>query len=508
MTEHMTSRRRFLQHAATGICAAGLSRYAAGASKTPPKNVLFLCVDDLRPQLNCYGNTFMSTPNLDRLAARGFVFDNHFASVPTCGASRCSLLTGMRPRTIPALTNEAFLTLPREDTGKPNSLPDLFRRNGYTTVSVGKVSHNPVGRRYAQPKAATNTAGEILRSGPDDHEPELPLAWDRVYGPTGEWGDPWSAFFGYTNGKTRSYTKDKTPAWEAADVPDTGYPDGLIAEAALHELNTLKEGPFFLAVGFYKPHLPFCAPKKYWDLYDRAAIPLPEHPGPPRNVNLSLSLHRNGELTGKYAALNNPEKATEEETRLLRHGYFACVSYVDAQIGKVLDELDRLGMRDNTLVVVWGDHGWHLGDLYVWGKHTTFDFSLRSALILAPPEITTQQRHIPEVMESVDLYPTVADYCGLTPPDGLDGISLRPALESGGTLPKNGACGFWKKGDYIAATLRTREYRVVEWKDRDGKVAQVELYDHREDPYETINIADAHPDTASMLRQRIPAFLG
>ncbi|HOC67533.1 MAG TPA: sulfatase [Candidatus Hydrogenedentes bacterium] len=508
MTRYTISRRTFFQQAAVGVCAAGIGKYAVGAPAKRPLNVLFICVDDLRPQLNCYGNRFMHTPNLDRLAGKGFVFDNHFASVPTCGASRCSLLTGMRPRTEQALTNEAFDALPREDTGKPGSLPELFRRNGYTTVSVGKVSHNPAGRRYAKPTARTDAAGRMVRSGPDDHEPELPNAWDRVYGPTGPWSDPWSAFFGYATGKTRSYTDAKTPAWEAAEVPDTGYPDGLTAEAAIQELNMLREGPFFLAVGFYKPHLPFCAPREYWEMYERAAIPLPDHSNPPENVDRSLSLHRNGELTGNYVALKSPEKATEEEMRLLRHGYFACVSYVDAQIGKVLDELERLGLRETTLVVVWGDHGFHLGDLYVWGKHTTFDFSLRSALLLSLPIIGEPGRHISDVVESADVYPTLADYCGLTPPEGLDGVSLRPALESGATLKKKGAYGYWRKGEHRAVTLRTPEYRLVEWKDGNGKVVQMELYDHQADPYETVNVAELHPDVVTMLRRQLPACFG
>jgi len=222
-------------------------------------------------------------------------------------------------------------------------------------------------------------------------------------------------------------------------------------------------------------------------------------------VDPTISLHRNGELTGNYAALNRPEEATEEETRLLRHGYFACVSYVDAQIGKVLEELDRLGLRDNTLVVVWGDHGWHLGDLYVWGKHTTFDFSLRSALLLSPPGDGGNGGHIADPVEAVDLYPTLADYCGLKAPAHLDGISLRPALEHGAAIAKKGAYGYWKKGKHTAVTLRTPAYRIVEWKNAAGAVVQTELYDHKTDPHETVNIAEAHPEVVAMLRQVLGA---
>ncbi|HDP33907.1 MAG TPA: hypothetical protein ENN29_02220 [Candidatus Hydrogenedentes bacterium] len=337
-----------------------------------------------------------------------------------------------------------------------------------------------------------------------DGAPELPLAWDRVYAPAGKWADSWSAFFGYDGGGTRSYTEEKSPAWESADVADTGYPDGLIADAAVIELNALQHERFFLAVGFYKPHLPFCAPKKYWNMYDRQSIPLPKHPNPPKNINLDLSLNRNGELVNRYASLANPEEATEDETRLLRHGYFACVSYVDAQIGRILDELDRLGLRDNTLVVVWGDHGWHLGDLYVWGKHTTFDFSLRSAMMLALPGQIDAGSCVSELAESVDIYPTLADYCGLTPPQGLDGDSLRPLLENK-PRQKTGALGYWRRGKYKAFTLRTCEYRIVEWKDEKGRVAQVELYDHKNDPYETTNVAAENPEAVAMLRKQLYA---
>lgn len=474
-----------------------------GAPAQRPRNVLFICVDDLRPQLPCYGQDFMVTPHLDQLAARGLVFDNHFVQVPTCGASRCSLLTGARPQTMQALTNSAFDALPREDSGQANSLPDFFRRNGYTTVSVGKVSHNPDGRRRPKPSSKVDAAGNMVYEGPDDSEAELPFAWDRVYAPTGEWGDPWSAFFAYAGGKTRSYSEEKTPAWEAAEAPDTGYPDGLIAEVAIRELNLLKDEPFFLAVGFYKPHLPFCAPKRYWDLYDRDAIPLPEHPDPPRNVDPALSLHRNGELVNNYAALNDPGEATEAETRLLRHGYFACVSYIDALIGNLLGELDRLGLRENTAVVVWGDHGFHLGDLYVWGKHTTFDFSLRSALLMALPGIAPEGRHVSGLVESVDLYPTLAEYCGLTSPPGLDGVSHLAALKGGAAAERTGAYGYWRRGSHLAITLRTPGHRIVEWSNASGRVLQVELYDHKNDPGETVNIAHEQPELAATLQQQI-----
>ncbi|MCP4645438.1 MAG: sulfatase-like hydrolase/transferase, partial [bacterium] len=250
---------------------------------------------------------------------------------------------------------------------------------------------------------------------------------------------------------------------------------------------------------------PFTAPKKYWDLYNRDEIPLADHKDPPANVDLALSLHRNGEMTGRYAALKDPADATDDEARQLRHGYFACVSYVDAQIGRVLGELDRLGLRDNTIVVVWGDHGWHLGDLHVWGKHTAYEFSLRSALLMRAPGVTQPGSHAAGLVESLDLYPTLADCCGLDAPKGLDGCSVAPVLRNPDHPGKDGAFGYWRKGPHKAVSLRTARYRVVEWVDGKGKTAQVELYDHENDPDETRNIADEQPGVTEKLLKQLRA---
>ena len=384
-------------------------------------------------------------------------------------------------------------------------MPEAFRRAGYHTASIGKVSHSPNGRRYGKPTGKRDKSGKMIPGEPNDHAPELAQAWDSVGGPVGAWNDPWSAFFGYAGGKTRSYTKDKSPATEAVDVPDTGYPDGLIAEAAIAQLRAVKDRPFFMSVGFYKPHLPFCAPKKYWDLYDHDTIPLAAHPDPPEGVNPKLSLHENGELTGRYAAMQDPKHATDAEARQLRHGYFACVSYVDAQIGKVLDELEALGLRENTVVVVWGDHGWHLGDLHVWGKHTTFEYSLRSTLLVDAPGVSKAGLREQGVVESLDLYPTLAALCGVNAPDDLDGKDLTPVLRDTACSGKDAAFGYWRKGDAWAKSLRTARYRLTEWRDKGGKQLQVELYDHQEDPEETRNIASVQTEVVERLLKVLQA---
>jgi arylsulfatase A-like enzyme len=481
-----------------------VAQVVEGEETAARPNVLLICIDDLRPQLGCYGEDYMHTPNLDRFAESAAVFDRHYVAVPTCGPSRACLLTGQHPQNDDWYENRVFESLPRGEDWQAHSLPGAFRAAGYTTVGIGKVSHNPSSRRYPKPTGKYDKGGNMTYAGPDDHEPELAHAWDRVGVPTGAWEDPWGAFFGYEGGATRSYKLPKSPPVEAADVPDTGYPDGLIAEEAVRELLELKDAPFFLAVGFYKPHLPFCAPKKYWDHYDRDKLPLAPYPGIPANIDERLSLHPNGELTGRYDALADRHEATEAEARRLRHGYFAAVSYVDAQVGKVLNELDRLGLSDNTIVVVWGDHGWHLGDSHVWGKHTAFEWSLRSALLMRVPGAAAAGKHINGIVESVDLFPTLIDYCGVETPAALAGRSLRSLMDDPTAPGKDAAWGFWDRGKHKALSMRTDRYRITRWTDPDGTTAQVDLYDHENDPHETRNIAGEEAALVEELLKDMP----
>lgn len=459
----------------------GLFAFASLATAEPQRfNVLFIAVDDLRPQLGCYGHREMITPSIDRLAGEGRRFDHHYVQVPTCGASRCALLTGQYPRKPSAYDNGAFQSLPQDQAERPISLPQLFRDNGYTTISIGKISHSPDG-----------TAAD----GTD----ELPFSWDEHGVPMGEWHDAWSAFFAYAGGKTRIIKE--TPVSERADVSDDGYPDGLIADAAIAKLKTLNaQGrPFFLAVGFFKPHLPFCAPADYWDRYDPDKLPAPANSRPPKNVDPEISLHSSGEMRGQYTGFSEPGIVTDEEAKHLRHAYAACVSYCDAQIGRVLDELERLGLKDNTIVVLWGDHGWHLGELGVWGKHTLYDVALRSPLIIRTPQLPSPGKAAEGLVESVDIYPTLAELCGLKPPDNLSGRSLAPILEDPQSPGKPAVFGFWKGGRGHA--IRTPNCRLVEYTDgpRRGRIVQTELYDLRLDPGETENIADRHPEIVKEL---------
>ena len=450
-----------------GVLLLSLSQSFAQSNKRP--NILFIAVDDLRPQLKCYGETYMHTPNLDKLAAGGRLFHRHYVQVPTCGASRYALLTSTRPAVGTSWNNGAFAKLSTKKTDQPQTFPEFFRRKGYRTVCIGKISHQADGRKYGY-------------NGKGSGDPEVPFAWDEVGAPYGKWGYGWSAFFGYANGLNRM-TYDKASPVEAGDVDDEGYVDGLIAKAAVTKLKELKtrKQPFLLAVGFYKPHLPFVAPKKYWDMYKRSDIPLSPNPKKPTKIN-SNSWHNSGECFG--ARYKSAKWSRDEKTaRLLRHGYFAAVSYVDAQIGKVLDALEELGMSEDTIVIVWGDHGWHLGDHAIWGKHSNFERSARSTLILKAPMLKLKAGPTDAIVETVDLYPTLVDLCGYPIPKPLTGSSLRPVLENARHPGKEAAFTYWRGG----TSMRTDRYRLVMYKK--GK-PQYELYDHQTDPNEINNIAD------------------
>ncbi|HEV7350310.1 sulfatase [Telluribacter sp.] len=453
--------------------------------KQPP-NVLFLCIDDLRPDLNCYGNAEVHSPNLDALAAESTLFTRHYVTQPTCGASRYSLLTGQRPTRPVHLTNAA---IEKEISGKartntPETFVDHFRRNGYYTVGIGKISHSADGYVYGYEE-------------PKSDKLELPCSWDEMLFDPGKWVTGWNAFFAYDDGSNRQSHKGQVKPYESADVPDEGYPDGLSAQLAMNKLKELAERkqPFFLSVGFFKPHLPFNAPQKYWDLYDEAKLSISPSPTIPENVN-PASLHNSGEFNGykageEHPALNSP--ASDAYARQLRHGYYASVSYTDAQVGKVLAELKRLKLDKNTIVVVWGDHGWHLGDHRVWGKHTIFERALRSALIVKAPGSTAgQQRE--EIVSSVDIYPTLLELCQLKPATELDGKSFVSLLKKKKAPAwDNVAYSYFNRG----ISVRTDRYRFTKYFRKQEPT--VELYDHTTDPNENHNIAGQNPEVVERL---------
>lgn len=452
-------------------------------------NVLFIAIDDLRPELGCYGMEYIHSPNIDKLAESGAVFTNHFVQVPTCGASRHSMLTGMLPKTTGHLSNDACREFIAEQA--PTELPETFihhlKNEGYYTVGIGKISHYADGLLYGY----TDSVGE---------KRELPQSWSELVFDPGKWKTGWNAFFGYANGENRQSMNFQVKPYEKGDVDDSGYPDGLISALAVKKLQELakKNQPFLLGVGFFKPHLPFNAPQKYWDMYDEDEIPISPNPFLPENVNRA-SLHGSGELNGyklgdEKPSLNGP--VSNEYARKLRHAYVACVSYIDAQVGKLLNELDRLGIADNTIIVVWGDHGWHLGDHLVWGKHTVFERALKSCLILKVPGKTSGTT-INKVVSTIDIYPTLTDLTNVEMPFQTDGRSLSPLLCGAATEWEEAAYSYYRNG----ISMRTEQYRLTKYFRNAEPV--IELFDHHKDPNEIKNIA---ADRAEIVEQLMPLW--
>ncbi len=453
-------------------------------SKQP--NVLFIAVDDLRPDLGIYGDQTVISPNIDKLGGQGTIFINHYVTVPTCGASRASMLTGLLPTSRNHLSNHVFRDIIAKKS--PSTGPETFvhhlKQNGYYTVGIGKMSHSVDGFIYAYDE-------------PVGTEKEMPLSWDEMLMDTGDWGTGWNSFFAYSGGENRTDSNKMVKPYQASDVPDEGYPDGLTANLAVKKLGELaeKKQPFFLGVGFFKPHLPFNAPKKYWDMYEEEDMPPSPNPFLPENVSRK-SLHTSNELN-QYKL--GEEKAgldsalTDNYAKKLMHGYRACITYMDVQVGKVLNELERLGLRENTIIVLWGDHGWHLGDHRLWGKHALFDRSLRSPLIIATPNYLKNNR-IENVVSSVDIYPTISELCNLPAPDGLDGSTLTALLTNENSTKDNGrAYSYFRNG----ISLKTQKYRLVKYFREEQPT--IELYDHKTDPYETKNVAEDHPEIIKRL---------
>lgn len=447
-------------------------------------NVLLICIDDMRPQLGAYGYDYMHTPNLDQLATEGRLFKRHYAQVPTCGPSRACMLTGKNliqksDISHPHLARQLMHTPEPVD---PETLIHHFKQNGYYTVGAGKVSHHGDGWYY----------DKISRQG----DWELPHSWNEYLKDEGSrWGAQ-AQVHGYAFGKNR-YEFDMPP-FECADVADTDYPDGRLANRAVKKLGELAgtEQPFFMAVGFFKPHLPFAAPKKYWDLYDREKIPLSPNPDLPNGVD-PVFLHDSGEFFGQYkGGLEKGgagKRLSDDYARQIRHGNFAAVSYMDAQVGKVLDQLKATGLDKNTIILVWVDHGWHLGDHTIWGKHSTFERAVNSLLIVKHPDMPQAGQATDALVASIDIYPTLCELAGLPQPAGLDGQSFVKAVDNPADKGKSEVISYWR--DIL--TLRTDRYRMALY--NDGKMQKVMLFDHNNDPYETRNISVGHPELVDRL---------
>ena len=447
----------------TGLCAFALDK----------PNVLLICVDDLRPELNSFGASYIKSPNIDKLAAQGRPFHRHYVQAPTCGASRYTLLTGKY-----GPTHNGALFIRSQKIELP-SFPAWFRKNGYVSVSVGKVSHHPGGR-----------------GGPnwnDNDKPEMPESWDRHLLPAGPWQHPRGAMHGLANGKIRQNAKHMD-VYQAFDGPDTAYPDGLITDEALRQLDELgkqaEKKPFFLAVGIIRPHLPFGAPLQYVKPYLKAKLPPTPHPLKPSG---KTTWHGSGEFMKYNRWKRNPNTDADFALEVRRH-YAGCVTYADALVGRILDKLDQLKLRDNTIIILWGDHGWHLGEHAIWGKHSLFEESLRSPLIISYPGIPKPGEPARSIVETLDIFPTICEVAGIKIPSHVDGQSLLPILKNP-QAKGHPAISYGKKG---TLTIRTKNHRLITHED-----GTIELYDHRSPDAETKNLAESLPTIVTQLKKTL-----
>ncbi len=452
----------------TGLAAVFLLAAPPLFAEKPAKqpNVLFIAVDDLRPELGCYGQKQIKSPNIDRLAARGLLFERTYCQQAICMASRASLLSGYRPEKGRIYQcNALFTHVPDALT-----LNQHFLNNGYETVAMGKIYH---------------------------HESDYEKGWSRpFFKPTGDWkgrgymDKESQRLVGEGEKKAKDGRTGMGPAFESPDVPDNAYADGLIAEHAVQELNRLKDKPFFLAVGFSKPHLPFNAPKKYWDLYSKEEIKLTDNPLLPKDVP-KIALTDWNELRG-YIGMPKKGPMPDDLALKLIHGYYASISYTDAMIGKVMDELERLGLAENTIVILWGDHGWKLGDHGMWCKHTNFELDNHVPMIISAPGMKTRGQRTSALTEFVDIYPTLCDLAQIEKPKHLEGTSMTPLLSNPTQPWKKAAFSQYPRGEVMGYSMRTDRYRYTEWRNlKSSEIKARELYDHEKDPKESANIVDA-----------------
>lgn len=407
-------------------------------------NVLFIAIDDLRPELGCYGGKQVKSPHLDRLAAQGMRFERAYCQVPICMGSRASLLTGVLP------TGKRFVGDCRADVDAPYAatLPETFKKAGYTSLSNGKIFHNQqdtAARSWSEPPWQPSNH---MKS----HDPETT--------------------------KLLSKTKKRGRIYEAPEVADDAYPDGATAKKTINDLRNLKkEGkPFFLACGFIKPHMPFYAPKKYWDLYEREKIEIAQNRYRPKDAPIELK--GSGEFRSYHLA--GFDEKSESFDRMMRHGYMACISYTDELVGSVITELHRLGLAENTIIIIWGDHGWHLGEHGFWGKHNTLHGATRVPLIVKVPGKQASVSH--SLVETSDLFPTLCDLAGIPVPGTVQGRSFAALLDQPAKSFRESAyCRFMNADAVITEQFSFTSYNG-------GK--SVMLYDLKKDPSENTNVAD------------------
>ena len=508
-----------------------------GEQESQKPNILFIAIDDLRPELGCYGSEIAVTPNLDRLAASGLQFNRAYCQQAICSPSRASLMTGARPSTTGIIENYTYFRDLHPDI---LTLPQHFRANGYETAYCGKIYH---GKFTDEEKSWSRKPAAI-----DLPKPNLPGAYalpenQQIYKEN-------QAAIRKKYGEVSHYALGRGPAYENADVPDHTYIDGYHTELAIATMKEMLgegEKPFFLGLGFRLPHLDWNAPKKYWDLYDRNELPMATQTESPKN-GAAMGLHASFELRVRHG-IPKSGPIEGELARTLKHAYLASVSYVDALIGKMIAALEEAGARENTIIMLWSDHGWHLGDMGVWGKATNYEIATRVPMMIWTPDMPEKNRgrKTDALVELIDMYPTLCDLAGLELPSHLEGQSFSPLLtdpdrawkKAAFTQYPNPALREWAanpltasmretyfgplieeveariisqqgekwdrnffENDLMGYSMRTDRYRLVVWADKSGSDQPpvfVELFDHQTDPAETKNMAAAHPDLVKEL---------
>ena len=461
---------------AFGFCFAALT-----AAETKPLNVLFIAVDDLRPEVNASGNTVIKTPHMDRIAARGTTFDRAYCQQAVCSPSRSSLMTGRRPDATRVWDLETHFRTALPDAV---TVAQYFKNHGYHSQGMGKIFH-----------------------GGYDDAPSWTVPWQTPKAP--QYANPENQRLQASNVDKKG--RGRGPAYESGDVPDDTYTDGKVARLAAATLAELKQKgkPFFLAVGMAKPHLPFVAPKKYWDLYDPKDIYVPAFQKLPAGAPGFVG-HTNGEL-GSYAGMPKDGIVDDATARTLRHGYYAAISYMDAQVGLVLDALEKEGLAQNTVIVLWGDHGWQLGEHGLWHKHTNFEVAARAPLLISVPGQKAAGRKSASLAEFIDIYPTLAEACGLPKPKDVDGVSLKPILDDASAQVRPVAISQYPRNDagksLMGYSIRDERWRLTLWRDRkDNTIHATELYDEANDPHETVNVAakTEHAEVIARLTKFLP----
>ena len=491
------SRRRFLIAGLKGMAGtllAGTLSRLASAAPAGKHNVLFIAVDDLRPQARCYGLEKMITPNIDALAASGTLFLRAYCQQAVCSPSRTSLMTGRRPDTTRVYDLQTHFRLYLPDVV---TLTQHFKRHGYHCQGFSKIYHGGLNDlaswsvKHWRPRGGGYMKPETLKAMA---EQRAKLRAEGKLKPTKVLQrDPKT---GMVLKVSRPRFRVRGPSWEDPDVADNALADGMTADEAIRVMRQVKDKRFFLAVGFLKPHLPFVAPKRYFDLYPKGSLALADNPFAPKDCP-PLALHNSGELRA-YSDIPPKAKVSDEKALELIRGYYACTSYVDAQIGRLVKELDRLGLRDNTVIVLWGDHGWQLGEHGLWCKHTNFETSCHAPMLCSSPGQKAKGKPTKALTEFVDIYPSLCELCGLPLPEGLEGTSFAPLMDAPDRPWKKAAFSQYPRGRLMGYSMRTDRHRYTEWGLLGQEPVARELYDHDKDPAENVNIAN-RPESKALV---------